>query len=270
MPELPEVETIARRFRPELTGRRIEAFVSRWARQASPSVAAVRAGVVGRRIESLERRAKFLVFALHDGGRMLVHLRMSGRLELADPRPTTDSPRHVRAIWSLDDGRRLLFCDARKFGRIVYAPAGASPLDGLGVEPLSREFTPERLRSQLSSSRRPIKPLLLDQAVIAGIGNIYADESLHRARIHPLRAARSLERGEIRALHGAIRAVLSEAIRRNGTSFDWIYPSGGMQHHLRVYGRTGETCGACGAVIVALRVGQRGTHICPNCQPLEA
>lgn len=243
--------------------------MSRWARQASPSVSAVRAGIVGRHIESLERRAKFLVFGLNDGGRMLVHLRMSGRFELAAERPESDAPRHVRAIWLLDDGQRLLFCDARKFGRIVFAPAGASPLDGLGIEPLSRDFTPERLRSLLSASRRPIKPLLLDQSVIAGIGNIYADESLHRAGIHPLRAALSLEPHKVQALHSAIRAVLREAIRRNGTSFDWIYPSGGMQHYLRVYGRTGEACGVCGGAIVALRVGQRGTHICPNCQPAE-
>lgn len=265
MPELPEVETIVRTFRPELEGRRILAFRSRWAKQATPSTAAVRQGVVGRRIARLGRRGKFIVFELDPPGWLLVHLRMSGRFEWAHA--LNGDRRHVRSTWDLDDGRRLAFCDARKFGRLIYTPDLVAATAGLGIEPLERGFTPAVLGELLRARRRQLKPLLLDQGLIAGLGNIYSDEALFRAGLHPLRAADTLTDAEVAALHAAIRAVLREAIRRHGTSLDWIYPGGWMQQHLRVYGRTGAPCRACGARVLYLRVAQRGTHVCAACQP---
>lgn len=265
MPELPEVETIVRNCRPRLEGRRIVAFETSWPKQVAPSVAAVRRAIVGRRVVRLGRRAKFIVFHLEPTGFLLVHLRMSGRFEWS--RGDNGTPDHVRTVFTLDDGQRLLFCDARKFGRVTYADDLAVATAGLGVEPLSREFTPALLATLLRSRARQMKPLLLDQAVIAGLGNIYADEALFRARLHPLTPSSRLRSQQIAALHTAIRDVLREAIRRHGTSIDWIYPGGWMQKHLRVYGRTGEPCRECGTPIAALRVAQRGTHICPTCQP---
>lgn len=261
MPELPEVESVVRTFRGALEGRRIDAFEASWPRQVAPSESAVRRAIRGRVILRLTRRAKFIVFELDDGAHLLVHLRMSGRLGWAgDP-----SLRHVRATWTLDDGRRLVLDDARKFARVVHTSDFAAIERGLGVEPLERGFTAEVLAAALRRSR-VLKPLLLDQAVVAGLGNIYTDEALHRAGLHPLRRADGLSREEIAALHAAIRAVLRDGLRHNGASIDWIYPEGRMQHHLRVYGRTGERC-RCGATIVAFRVAQRGTHVCPACQP---
>lgn len=270
MPELPEVHTIVRAARPRLVGRRIVGFESRWPPQVLPDVATVREGIAGRAIRNLTRRGKFIVFHLNDGGFLLVHLRMSGRLEWSRPRMGAASragePPHVRAVWNLDDGGRLLLCDARKFGRIAYTRDLRSATGGLGVEPLSPAFTPLHLAELLRARARQLKPLLLDQSVIAGLGNIYADEALFRAHLHPTQRSDRLAPEQITVLHGAIREVLRAAIRRNGTSFDWIYPGGRMQDHLLVYGRAGEPCRRCGATIRAIRVAQRGTHVCPRCQ----
>jgi formamidopyrimidine-DNA glycosylase len=263
MPELPEVETIVRACRPALVGRRIVDFHSRWRKNVRPSLPAARQALVGRQIAALRRRGKFIVFELDDGGHLLVHLRMSGRFEWQDEGQR--EPRHVRATWDLDDGRRLLFCDARKFGRIVYTRDFEAALGGLGPEPLARGFTPARLAVQLAR-RRQLKPLLLDQTVIAGLGNIYTDEALFLAGLHPLMRGDALETDQVQRLHTAIQQVLRLAIRKHGTSIDWIYPGGWMQRHLWVYGRTGEPCRRCGTAIVGLRVSQRGTHICPRCQ----
>jgi formamidopyrimidine-DNA glycosylase len=268
MPELPEVETIVRSFRPHLEGRRICAFHSRWVKNCRPSHVVVRRGAVGRTVTQLTRRAKFIVFHLHDGGYLLVHLRMSGRLAWADQ--PDFRPEHVRATWDLDDGHRLLFCDARKFGRITYTHDLAATTAELGPEPLARDFTPSVLRGRLRARRRQLKPLLLDQTVIAGLGNIYTDEALFRAGLHPLTRADRLNDEHVRRLHAAIREVLRLAIRSHGTSLDWIYPGGWMQRRLLVYGRTGEPCRRCGTPIVGLRIGQRGTHVCPKCQPRKA
>ena len=224
---------------------------------------------------------------------LLIHLRMSGRFEWASRPPekgtgserdATDddenaasrgacplfgrTPSHIRATFDLDDGQRLLFCDARKFGRIIFTRDFPAATAGLGPEPLDRSFTPRVLANLLRTRRRQLKPLLLDQSVLAGLGNIYTDEALFRAGLHPAAKSDRLTDSQIRALHSAIRAVLREAIRRHGTTIDWIYPGGWMQKHLRVYGRTGEPCRRCQTPIVALRLAQRGTHICPRCQPL--
>lgn len=264
MPELPEVETVVRKFRAGLVGRRFVEFGSSWPRNTSPSVKVVRDAIVGRRVASLARRAKWIVFELEPRGCLLVHLRMSGRFEWAE---NGQLPQHTRAVWRLDDGRRLAFADARKFGRIVYSDSLDQATESLGVEPLARDFTVARLAELLKARRRRLKPLLLDQTVIAGLGNIYTDEALFRAGLHPLVLSGRVRPPQVVRLHAAIRTVLREAIRRNGTQIDWVYPEGRMQSYLRVYGRTGEPCVNCGTPISALRVGQRGTHICPRCQP---
>ena len=268
MPELPEVETIVRAFRTCLEGRRITRFVSRWAPQASPSVTAVRRGIVGKRIERLHRRAKYIVADLagdRSPAYLLIHLRMSGRLEWAGDHES--EPPHVRAFFDLDDGNRLLFCDARKFGRFVYARDFDAATGHLGLEPLEREFTTAALEAAFRGRSRQIKPLLLDQSVIAGLGNIYADESLYRARLHPTTRCDELGPDQVKTLRDAIRHVLRTAVRYNGTSIDWIYAGGGMQKRLKVYGRAGQSCNRCGTPIETLRIAQRTAHFCPGCQP---
>lgn len=267
MPELPEVETIVRAYRARVTGRRIEAFDCHWARQAAPSVAAVRRGVLGRSIEGISRRGKFIRMDLSGEAAIFVHLRMSGRFEWLEPGGS--QPAHVRAAWRFAGGAKLLFCDARKFGRIIFAANGGDPTGRLGIEPLSRQFTPGKLAEILDSRRRRLKALLLDQTVIAGLGNIYTDEALFRAGLHPLRLSDQVTRGQAQLLHASIRAVLNEGLRRNGASLDWVYPGGQMQNHFRVYGRDRKPCVVCGLTIKYLKVGQRGTHICPSCQPLH-
>jgi len=166
----------------------------------------------------------------------------------------------------LGAGRTLLFCDARKFGRLLHAVEPAAALAHLGPEPLARDFSAARLHVMLSARRRMLKPLLMDQTFLAGLGNIYTDEALFRARLHPERSAASLHRAEAARLHRAIRAVLRRGIAENGTSLDWIYPGGRMQDYLEVYGRAGRPCPACGRPIERILVGQRSTHLCPACQ----
>jgi len=287
MPELPEVETVVRSCQSRLVGRVFQEFEARWARQTTPDPASVRAALRGATITAVWRRAKHIVIdlgrpgdaaaggtptspggehapGLTPAGWLLVHLRMSGRFEWLAPGAA--EPGHVRAVWTLDDGMRLVLCDARKFGRIVFTRDLAAQLAGLGREPLEEAFTPAALAALLRGRSRAIKPLLLDQSVVAGLGNIYTDEALHRAGIHPLTPAARLGRKQVGALHEAIRHVLVEGIRHNGTSLDWIYPGGEMQDFLVAYGRTGQPCPRCGTPIEALRVGQRGTHVCPRCQ----
>jgi formamidopyrimidine-DNA glycosylase len=261
MPELPEVETTVRKLRGKVRGRRIERFKATWPRQVSPSIAGVRRAVVGRKIERLSRRGKYIVFHLDDGSVLLVHLGMSGRLSVDEKDAT-----HIRAVWELDDGSRLLFSDARKFGRIRAAKDLDECLCKLGLEPLSKRFTPSSLQDALSSRSRQLKPLLLDQSIVCGLGNIYADESLYRARLHPLTRADSLTPAQVKRLHRAIVDTLRRAIRLSGTSFDWAYRGGRMQDELLAYGRAGEPCKRCKKKIIRILVGQRSTHFCPKCQ----
>lgn len=265
MPELPEVETVVRHHREMLRGRRITSFDAFWQRTSSPSPAAVRRGVVDRRIVDVTRRGKYIILSLDDGAAALIHLRMSGRLQW-DAGGVAPMPPHTRAKFTFGKREFLYFCDARKFGRIVFTKSVATATAALGAEPLDAAFSPQSLAALLSERSRQIKPLLLDQHVIAGIGNIYADESLHAARIHPATRSNRLRAEVIERLHAAIRSVLDEAIQRNGTSFDWVYPSGEMQRHLRAYGRTGEPCDRCETPIRRIVVAQRGTHFCPTCQ----
>ena len=285
MPELPEVETIVRMCRPQLAGRRVVRFVGAVAKQAHPNVSAVRHGIVGKRIRRVWRRGKYIVIDLEGpacrsgrrprrrpnqrpAGHLLIHLGMSGRLDWAGEHE--HDPHHVRAYFDLDDGDRLLFRDARMFGKIIYAPRVEAVIGHLGVEPLGRHFTVERLARLLRGRSRQLKPLLLDQSVIAGLGNIYADEVLFAAGLHPLTRCDRLDDRQLRRLWRAIRRVLRQAIRYKGTSFDAVYQGGQMRRRLKVYGRGGQPCRRCGTPIVALRVAQRGTHVCPRCQPLQA
>lgn len=285
MPELPEVETIARQLAERVTGRTIAAFSSDWQRITEPEpVPLVAARLAGRRIEAVRRRGKLVVFLLDGGDALCTSLRMTGRFafkELGEAAPE----RFTRATFTFTDGTALDFVDMRKLGRmalvdsaeIVADDAGGdrtlkAPLHlAMGREPLGRSFTVAWLRAFLRRRRRAaIKPLLLDQRGIAGIGNIYASEALWRARIHPLRSAGSLKPEEIARLHEAIKWVLRKAIRLHGSTLRTYRDSsgrrGGMQHEFVVYDRAAEPCDRCGAQIRRTVIGARSTYHCPRCQ----
>lgn len=284
MPELPEVETIARQLRGLVVGRTVAGFRSEWHRLTEPEPADVFGGrLAGRRIVGARRRGKLVVLDLDGGEALIVSLRMTGQLLF---RTAGDAPAHPyrRAHISFTDGTALEFADTRKFGRMAIVEGEA--LDGadhprrrvgeplhryLGVEPLSRRFTMRWLADLLGRrSRSAIKPLLLDQTAIAGVGNIYAIEALWRARIHPLRSAGSLRPEEVQRLHEALRWVLRKGIRFGGASRrdyrDARGEEGRMQHEFQAYDRAGEPCPRCGAEIRRTVVGGRGTFHCPRCQ----
>jgi formamidopyrimidine-DNA glycosylase len=264
MPELPEVETISRILRPALVGKTILSAELRWAKTlAAPSPAAFKKRLKGQRIESISRRAKFLDLKLSES-HLLIHLRMSGDLlvVLGGYQPA----KHDRMIAKLSQDTSLIFSDPRKFGRIWLVEDPQEVFRDLGPEPFSVDFTPEWLYTALHQRRRQLKPLLLDQTFLAGLGNIYTDEALHLAKLHPLLVSSSVTRKQANALWQAIREVLEEGIRRNGASIDWVYRGGDFQNHFRVYGQTGEPCPVCGKKIKRTTIGQRGTHYCPKCQ----
>lgn len=271
MPELPEVETIARILgtglpdRSTIVGRKILSAQLLWQRTlAMPEPEEFLRRIVGQRIERVGRRGKFLRLLLSQD-ECLIHLRMSGDL-LVEP---SEAPvaTHYRLIFNLDDGRRLAFNDTRKFGRVWLTDDPQSVLGELGPEPLDPNFSWQDFHQALRSRRRQLKPLLMDQHFLAGLGNIYSDEALHRSKLHPLLQSDQLTEAQSRVLFENIRIVLEEGIRRNGTSIDWVYRGGDFQNCLQVYGRTGSPCPVCGALIERLIVGQRSTHICPVCQP---
>jgi formamidopyrimidine-DNA glycosylase len=272
MPELPEVETIARTLRPELVGQTILKADVYWARTiAAPSAKRFAEQIQEQVIRSVDRRAKFLNIQLaplrepqDKTYHLLIHLRMSGVLAIKDGKIKTE--KHERLALKLSNDRILTFNDARKFGRVWLVRNAEEILGKLGIEPLSGDFTSERLYDLLRTRQRQLKPLLLDQTFIAGLGNIYTDEALHMAKLHPLKRSDSVTRKQAEQLHNAIQEVLQEGIRRNGASIDWVYRGGDFQNHFRVYRRAGEKCPVCGTKIKRIVVGQRGTHICPNCQ----
>jgi formamidopyrimidine-DNA glycosylase len=267
MPELPEVETIARSLRPDLLEQTILSADLRWDRTlALPSPDEFRRQVKGQQIQAVSRRAKYLILEL-SAGTMLVHLRMSGDLYVRseDYQPE----KHDRLQLHLSDAKTLVFNDTRKFGRVWLTDDPQAILAGLGPEPLGPDFTPEWLYQNLQARSRQLKPLLLDQSFLAGLGNIYTDEALHLSGLHPLRRSDKINREEAARLHDAIRQVLMDGIKHNGSSIDWVYRGGEFQNYFRAYDRTGQPCPVCGTPIQRLVVGQRGTHICPTCQPLE-
>ena len=189
---------------------------------------------------------------------------MSGDLYVKNS--TIEPEKHDRLIIKLSGNKSLVFNDTRKFGRVWLTANPQEVLGKLGPEPFGRDFTPQWLYSSLQKKHRQLKPLLLDQTFLAGLGNIYTDEALHIAKLHPLGMSDSVSQKQAQALHEAVRKVLKEGIKRNGASIDWVYRGGEYQNYFRVYDREGEPCFVCGTKIQRLVVGQRGTHICPKCQ----
>lgn len=271
MPELPEVETYARDLAGSLSGRRFTGAWVGWPRQLPMNGAEeVDGRIRGQVVESVGRRGKYLVLRLTDD-HLLVHLKMSGRLQVR----AAGSPRnpHAHVVFGLDGGDELRFHDPRKFGRIYLLADAGEVLGPLGPEPLEAGFTADLFGEMIAGRRGRLKPLLLDQRFLVGLGNIYVDESLWEARLHPLRSADSLRGDEILRLHAAIRGVLGRAVVARGTSFstagyrDLSGNMGEMQGSLAVFRRTGEPCTVCSTRIERLVVGQRSTHVCPRCQP---
>lgn len=267
MPELPEVETFARALKPELIGHTIISADLRWARTlATPSPAQFKKQIAGQKIVDVSRRAKYLILNL-EAYNLLIHLRMSGDLIIRQGK--IKPAKHDRLILQLSTQNYLAFNDTRKFGRVWLTDQPDKILGRLGPEPLEKNFTAQWLFENLHARKRSLKPLLLDQTFIAGLGNIYTDECLHIAKLHPLASSNNVTQEQAASLRKAIRAVLKDGIRRNGASIDWVYRGGEFQNYFRVYGREGQPCPACAAKIQKLTVGQRGTHICPNCQRLR-
>jgi formamidopyrimidine-DNA glycosylase len=287
VPELPEVETVCRQLEPEIEGRRIEeleVYDPRWCRPEPPP--ALEAAVKGRTIEGLGRRGKYLLLALDGGQTLVMHLRMTGNLVLVEGETAIDpsegrrlyegerstSERHLRARFTLDDGRELWFTDPRRFGEAFLIDD--AKLDErfarLGAEPLSDDFTPEVLAERAEGRTAPLKSFLLDQSRIAGIGNIYADEALFRARLHPLSPAGSMKPEHHAVLHDAIVAALEAGIDGGGASIDdyrdGLGEKGTMQEEFLVHTREGEPCPSCGEPIARIVVGGRSTYYCPSCQ----
>jgi len=271
MPELPEVETIVRGLREKLRDLEFSKVEVRLGKCISGSKKSFRASLRGRKILGVERRGKNIIFHLSGGIVLLVHLRMTGRLRFVPAH--TPPEKHTHVIFSFQDHPcQLRFADQRQFGRIcVEKKAGdqLSSLAALGPEPF--EMSAKEFTHRAREKRRSIKPLLLDQGFLAGVGNIYVDEALHRARIHPRRKANMLEEETLLRLYHTLRRILRKAIRAGGTSVrsyvDASGLAGGFQHFLRVYGREGKACRFCGASIVRERVGGRSSFFCPQCQP---
>lgn len=272
MPELPEVETVRRELGPRIFGREISDFqltagADRLLRGAPP--AQIRAQLTGRRFGSVSRRGKYLGLQLDDERCVVVHLRMTGSLRLREPDAPADD--YTRAVFQLADEYQLRFVDLRKFGTIDVVDQMADALPTLGPEPLSDEFDHDALWRALKGRRAALKTALLDQRNIAGIGNIYADEALFLAHLHPEVPAGSLRPKERRDLHAAIRQTLEEGVAHGGASFrDYTNVEGNegsQQHYVRVFRRTEQPCDDCAAPIRRIVVGGRATHYCPRCQP---
>jgi formamidopyrimidine-DNA glycosylase len=275
MPELPEVETIRQDLDARIAGRVITA-VSLAPDSGRPvpvlkgiDEAGFREGVVGCRIESVERRGKYLVLRLDSGSMVVVHLRMTGALLHRPPHAPPD--RFLRIVLSLDDGSELRFTDIRKFGGIWLVDDVADAIaTALGPEPLSEGFTEALLAEALAGRKAPVKSIILDQRHIAGIGNIYADEACFAAGLDPRRTGASLTPADVKALHEAVRQVLLFGVESRGASFrdyqDADGKAGNMQMYVKVFRRTGKPCYTCGTAIERTKVGGRSTHYCPQCQ----
>jgi formamidopyrimidine-DNA glycosylase len=272
MPELPEVETIRRQLAPHVEGRvleRVEILDGRWTVGRPPQD--VVDAVQGRTVEKLSRRGKYFIFELSDDVFLLVHLRMTGNL-LLDPAP--DTP-YQRVVLTLDDGQVVRFCDPRRFGtgELALGPEGLEAFFAgkLGLEPLSDDFDGRALRALAKDRRAPVKAFLLDQRHVAGVGNIYADEALHRAGIHPLRPAGKLTLTQCAALADAVKLVLAAGIDAGGSTIDdFRHPdgvSGAFQNDFLVHLRKGEPCHTCGTTVIKLVAAGRGTYVCESCQP---
>ena len=269
MPELPEVETIKNELSPCIVGWKFTGVTIHDAKLVrQPPVEEFRQKLLGQKVDSLQRRGKYLIFHLSGSEVLIIHLRMSGVLLLYPKQPD----KYARVVFHLDNGSQLIFADRRRLGALWLVEEEQAIVGKLGPEPLAAEFTFETLARRLQKHRAPIKAVLLDQAFIAGIGNMYADEALFAAKIHPLREANSLAPQEIRNLHQAIRDVLWSAISSKGASVDtYKRPDGELgtaQFNFRVAHLGGKPCPICGAAIQRLAVRNRGSYFCPNCQKL--
>jgi formamidopyrimidine-DNA glycosylase len=271
MPELPEVETVVRSLRAPLTGRTITGVWLDWPNSlVFPTPAELPAQITGQTFRQLGRRGKYILCEL-DSATLIIHLKMTGRLYVAPDDAQHDADRWVHFRFQLDNGHQLRFSDSRKFGRVYLTPDPGWVIGKLGPEPLDDTFTLDVFRDRLANRSGVLKPLLLNQSFVAGIGNIYADEALFRAGIHPLRRADSLNADEQARLYESIRAALAAGIQHEGASINWYRKPDGSkgesQKHFYAYGRTGSPCRTCGTPINRIVVGQRATHYCPICQP---
>jgi len=273
MPELPEVETIVADLRPHLVGRTIVHCELRFPSIVRhPEPERFIDSITGLRIEGVGRRGKFMLIALGEGRLLVVHLGMSGQLRLVDA--TAEIENHTHVILDLDDNRHLRYRDPRRFGRLLLGTEDELLMSGtlpkLGPEPIDPTFDADELYKRFRKRRAPLKALLLDQAMVAGVGNIYADESLYRARLRPDRAAGSLSRKSVRRLHESLRDSLETAIRNRGSSVDTYRDAwgevGNQQESLLVYGRAGEPCFTCGRPLSIVRIAGRSTVFCRRCQ----
>jgi len=264
MPELPEVETVVRGLRGPLVGRTFTGVTVLWPNSIKTPIPQLKHGLPGQRIRAITRRGKYLQFHLSGGDTLLLHLKMSGSL-LVEPTGDPVDP-HVRTIFDLDNQHQLRFKDMRKFGR-VYLVADPNQVVGkLGPEPLADDFTPDDFKVLFRRRSGRLKPLLLNQEFIAGIGNIYADESCFIAKIDPRRHVDTLTEPELERLYHAIRQALSAGIVHKGASLDSVYPGGEFQNHFQVYDRKFQPCFNCGAEIQRIVLGGRSTHFCSRCQ----
>jgi len=266
MPELPEVETVVRHLKPDLIGQRIKSFQSYWPKVlGNVDDKYFQEFTKGREILDVTRRAKFIVMHLENGF-IPIHLRMTGRLYPNDRIP---DEKHISAVFQLSD-KVLIFKDTRKFGRIYWYDEWSEFDNKHGIEPLEEQFTKQWLVQSLHSKKRQMKALLLDQHLIAGLGNIYVDEALWTARIYPLTTSDKVTTIEISILHKSIKAILEQAIAHNGTTFiNFTFKDGvpgSYRNQLQVFDREGDHCKRCNTTIKKIRAAGRGTYFCPRCQ----
>jgi len=271
MPELPEVETFRRHLlqgesgSPSILGKQIKDAELLWdGTLASPSPDEFLSRIQGQYVTGVGRRGKNLIIQLAKDD-LIIHLRMSGEIIVEEK--INQPGKHYRLILNFTDKYRLAFNNIRKFGRVWLTSESKILLAHLGPEPLSDDFTPEFFSELLNSKSRQVKNFLLDQKIIAGLGNIYTDEALHRAKIHPARKSDSIKPGEAKLLWKSIRDVLQEGIQNQGSSIDWMYQGGDYQKYLSVYNLEGEPCKTCKTSIKRIKIAQRSTYFCPNCQP---
>lgn len=265
MPELPEVETVVRDLQDTIVGETIVDIETPWEKALQPDTAYD--SLTGLTIQNVARRAKFIIISFEKGV-LAVHLRMTGKLTSSPPE------KHVTVILHFRSGNSLYFQDMRKFGRMTYTDDVSNITGHLGPEPLSSKFTHQVFFKMLQSKNRLIKPLLLDQTFLAGLGNIYVDEALFQAGVHPQSSAAAVPQKRVQQLHSAIQSILSLSIKAKGTTvINFSHgenQSGSYQAALQVYGRKAEPCVECGTPIEKIKLGQRGTHYCPNCQKIYA
>lgn len=264
MPELPEVETVVRGLRGPLVGRTFTGVTVTWPNSIRTPIPELQHRLPGQRIEKITRRGKYLQFHLSEGDTLFIHLKMTGDL-LVEPEDEPLNP-HVRTIFDLDNHHQLRFKDPRKFGRVYLVDDPAQVVGKLGPEPLPDDFSLDDFKALFRRRSGRLKPLLLNQQFIAGVGNIYADESCFMAKIDPRRPVDTLTEAELERLYHAIRQALNAGITHKGASLDAVYRGGEFQNYFQAYGRSGEPCLTCGAEIQRIVLGGRSTHFCSRCQ----